>query len=150
MALPVREQMNYWGAATAVFFIVLWFLGDVILPFVLGGAIAYFLDPVADRIQRIGLSRAASVVVITLIAILIFVVVVLLVVPTLVNQAVALFEIAPQLARDLQGFLNTHFPSVFESDSALHKTLVSLGETIRERGGQLLETALSSAASMVN
>ena len=150
MALPVREQMKYWGAATAVFFVLLWFLGDVILPFVLGGAIAYFLDPVADRLERMGLSRAASVVVITLIAILAFVVIVLLIVPSLVNQAVALFNVAPELARDLHGFLSTHFPVLFEPDSALNKTLLSLGETIRERGGQLLETLLSSAASMVN
>lgn len=150
MALPVREQIKYWGAATAVFFVLLWFLGDVILPFVLGGAIAYFLDPVADRLESLGLSRAASVVVITLITILSFVIIALLVVPNLINQAIALFDIAPQLARDLHGFLSTHFPSLFETDSALNKALLSLGETIRERGGQLLETVLSSAASMFN
>ena len=40
--------------------IILWFLGDVLLPFVLGGAIAYFLDPVADRLERLGLSRVAA------------------------------------------------------------------------------------------
>jgi len=37
--------VKYWGIATAVFLAVLWFLGDVILPFLVGGAIAYFLDP---------------------------------------------------------------------------------------------------------
>ncbi|MFT7310674.1 MAG: hypothetical protein ACI853_001164, partial [Paracoccaceae bacterium] len=47
MALPVQDQLKYWGLASAVFFFVLWMLGDVILPFVLGGAIAYCLDPIA-------------------------------------------------------------------------------------------------------
>jgi predicted PurR-regulated permease PerM len=56
MALPVRDQLKYWGGAAAVFVAMLWFLGDVLLPFVLGGAIAYFLDPVADRFERMGLS----------------------------------------------------------------------------------------------
>ena len=73
MALPVGTQLKYWGIATGVFLILLWFLGDVILPFVLGGAIAYFLDPVADRLEAMGLSRALSVTVITLAAVLIFV-----------------------------------------------------------------------------
>jgi len=50
MALPVQDQAKYWGISAAVFFIILWFLGDVILPFVLGGAIAYCLDPIADRL----------------------------------------------------------------------------------------------------
>lgn len=44
MALPVRDQAKYWGIAIAVFLLALWALGDVILPFVLGGAIAYLLD----------------------------------------------------------------------------------------------------------
>lgn len=150
MTLPIRDQVRYWGLAAAVFILALWFLGDVILPFVLGGAIAYFLDPVADRLEQMGLSRAASVAVITLMAILTFVLVAFLVVPSIVNQAVALFNITPQLMRDLQGFLDSHFPSVFDNSSTLHKTLLSLGDSIRERGVQVLETALSSAASLFN
>ena len=30
---------------------------DILLPFVAGMVLAYFLDPVADRLQRLGLSR---------------------------------------------------------------------------------------------
>ncbi|MEQ8901908.1 MAG: AI-2E family transporter [Roseovarius sp.] len=150
MALPVREQAKYWGIATAVFILLLWFLGNVILPFVIGGALAYFLDPVADRLERMGLSRMAAVVVITLVAILLFTLALLLVIPTLVNQAIALFETAPQLARDLRDFLSTHVPSLFDPGSAAHQTLTSFGETIRDRGGEVLQTALSSAASLLN
>ncbi len=150
MTLPIRDQIRYWGLAAAVFILAMWFLGDVILPFVLGGAISYFLDPVADRLERLGLSRMAAVAVITLAAILVFVLMVLLVVPSIVNQSVALANLAPQLARDLHGFLNTNFPSLFEPESALNKTLLSMGETIQERGGELLQTALSSAASLLN
>ena len=53
MALPIRDQLKYWGIAAAVFMVALWFIGDVMLPFLLGGAIAYFLDPVADRLSLI-------------------------------------------------------------------------------------------------
>lgn len=150
MTLPIRDQIRYWGLVAAVFGLALWLLGDVILPFVLGGAIAYFLDPVADRLERMGLSRMAAVATITLAAILVFGLVILLVLPSIVNQAIALANLAPQLARDLQGFLNANFPSLFEPESALNKTLLSMGETIRERGGALLQTALNSAASLLN
>jgi heavy metal translocating P-type ATPase len=37
----------------------LWFLDDVLLPFVVGGAIAWFPDPVADRMERLGPGRVA-------------------------------------------------------------------------------------------
>ena len=56
MALPVSSttalleyfSSNFWPY-------LLWFLGNTLLPFILGGAIAYCLDPVADRLQRFGL-----------------------------------------------------------------------------------------------
>jgi len=148
MALPVKDQIRYWGIATAAFLVILWFLGDVILPFVLGGAIAYFLDPVADRIQRLGASRAVATTIITLSALLIFILMALLVIPVLVQQAVSLFETAPKLFQDLQAFLTAKFPSLVDEDSALRQSLVSIGETIRERGGELLNTVLTSVNSL--
>ncbi|MDR9395068.1 AI-2E family transporter [Roseovarius sp. SYSU LYC5161] len=150
MALPVRKQAKYWGIASAIFLVTLWFLGDVILPFVLGGAIAYFLDPVADRLERAGLSRAIALVVITLVTVCIFVVMALMVVPTLVQQTVALFNIAPKLFNDLQNFLTERFPDLVDENSALRRSLIAVGETIRDRGGQLLESVVSSAASLIN
>lgn len=149
MALPVRDQFRYWGIAMAAFLVILWFLGDVILPFVLGGAIAYFLDPVADRLQRMGASRAVATTIITLSALLIFVLVGLLVVPVLIQQAVSLFETAPKLFQDLQGFLTTQFPSLVDEDSVLRQSLISVGETIRQRGGEMLNTVLTSVNSLV-
>ena len=150
MALPVREQVTYWGVAAAATFAVLWFLGDVILPFVLGAAVAYFLDPVADRLERLGLSRALAVAAISAAAVLVIVIVALLIIPSIIAQAIALFEIAPQLAQDLQEFLGRHLPSLYEPDSTLHQALQSVAETVRERGVQILQTALSSAASLLN
>ncbi|MGR3519096.1 MAG: AI-2E family transporter [Roseovarius sp.] len=150
MALPVRDQIKYWGIAAAAAFVVLWLLGDVILPFVLGAAVAYFLDPVADRLERMGMSRILAVATITAVAVLVLVIVALLVIPSIMAQAIALFDTAPQLARDLQGFLGKHLPSLYEPGSTLQEALQSLGETVSKRGGQLLQTALSSAVSLIN
>ena len=96
MALPVKDQLRYWSIVIAVLVLALWFLGDVILPFVLGGALAYLLDPIADRLQRLGLGRLMSVIVITFAAVVVLVLAALLVLPTLTNQATALFESAPR------------------------------------------------------
>ncbi|MRU14259.1 AI-2E family transporter [Roseovarius sp. A21] len=150
MALPVATQMRYWGIASAVFLVTLWFLGDVILPFVLGGAIAYFLDPVADRLEKAGCSRAVAVSIITLIALMIFVVMALLVVPTLIEQTLSLINTAPQLFNDLHSFLTDRFPQLIDQNSTLRKSLIVVGETIRDRGGQVLDTVLGSAASLIN
>ncbi len=150
MALPVRTQLKYWGIASVLFLVAMWYLGDAILPFVLGAAVAYFLDPVADRLEALGTSRAVAVTLITLLVLVILVAMVLLVVPTLTQQAVTLFETAPKLFEDLQAFLTKRFPELVDEDSVLRKSLLAVGETIRDRGGQVLESVLSSAASLLN
>ena len=57
MALPVTRQLQYWGIGLLVALILLWMLSSVLLPFITGMAIAYFLDPTADRLERMGASR---------------------------------------------------------------------------------------------
>ena len=150
MALPIRNQVIYWGIAALVFFVVLWVLGDVILPFVLGGAIAYCLDPIADWLERIGLSRAMATITITLVAAIVFVLAALLVVPTLVQQLGDLFETAPQLVSRFSGFLTERFPDLLDSESRISKSLLSVGEALQGKGGEVLQTVLSSAAGLVN
>jgi predicted PurR-regulated permease PerM len=110
MALPTKDQFRYWGIALAVFLVLLWFLGNVLLPFIVGGAVAYFLDPLADRLERMGLSRTAATTVISLVALLGVILLVLAVIPTLVNQLTALVNAAPDIAKRLQGFLLERFP----------------------------------------
>ena len=150
MALPAGQQLKYWSIAAVAMGALLWLLGDVILPFVLGAAVAYCLDPVADLLERWGLPRAASVVVITLAGVLIFVIGFLLIFPLLFEQATALFETAPQMARDLQAFLIERFPDVLDEGSTIRKSLDEFAAMIRSRGGEFLAAAASSVTSVVS
>ncbi len=150
MALPVRQQLTYWGVAAAALLAVLWLLGDVILPFIIGGALAYFLDPVADRLERMGLNRVLSTIVIFILLTLVVVLAGLVVVPLLIQQATELVQVAPEVFTQLRTFLAERFPTVMEEGSPLRNSLVSLGETIQARGAELLQGLLSSAAGVVN
>ncbi|AJE48074.1 AI-2E family transporter [Celeribacter indicus] len=150
MALPVRDQAKYWGIAAAVFLVLLWALGNVILPFVLGMAVAYMLDPVADKLEALGLRRTAATLVITAVAVVLFVLAALLVVPTLIRQTTDLIDAAPDIFNNLKSFLTTRFPALLDEDSQVYRSLLQIGETIQSRGGALLSTALTSAMSLVN
>ncbi len=150
MALSVRQQTKYWGIATAAFLAILWYLGDVILPFLLGGAIAYFIDPVADRLERAGCSRIVATMIITILAILLFILMAFLIVPTLVNQAISLVNDAPQLFAELQRFLTERIPSLMDEQSTLRRSLDGLGGAIRAKGGAFLNGIVNSALSIVN
>ena len=150
MALPVRQQLIYWSLAALVFLAVLYLLGDVIMPFLVGGAIAYFLDPVADRLETWGVRRVWATA-------LIFVVIIVTVIPAVIvgasileNQARGLIESAPEMLANFRIFLETRFPGLIAEGSPAMEALANIGQTIQSRGGELLQTAISSAASVLN
>jgi predicted PurR-regulated permease PerM len=149
MALPVRQQATYWGIAAVVLLVVLWGLGSVLLPFLLGGALAYFLDPVADRLQRAGLSRTAATAAISVMAVLVFVVLALLVIPTLVRQLAELVNAVPAIVERLQAFLAARFPEFMASKTVVRDTLSGLAQTIQAQGAALATGLLSSALSVI-
>ncbi len=150
MALPVGKQLTYWGIALAIFFMLLWFLGGVMLPFLVGGALAYFLDPVADRLQKLGLSRVTATSLITLVAVLAVVLLVLAVIPTLIKQTTALINAAPEIAHRLQMFLVERFPELTDSTSTIRQTLAEIAAAIQARGATLVQGVLTSALGLIS
>ena len=150
MALPIHVQGRYWGIAALLFFVALWYLGSVMLPFLIGGALAYFLDPVADRMERWGLSRAAATSVIMLCGLLILVLLVLAVIPVLVQQLTALINAAPAIVNRLQAFVVSRFPEMTDSTSVMRQTLAKIAAEIQGRGGEFAQTLVSSVLGVVS
>lgn len=150
MALPVRQQVIYWGAALAVLLVLLLYLGPVLLPFIVGAAIAYILDPLADRLERLGLPRVAATTVITLVGLLILVIAVAVLIPLLVQQTNALVRAAPDYFSALRETLTARFPDLAGEGGIVQKALADLTEFIRARGGALAQQALGYVFGVVN
>lgn len=150
MAWPIKIQAQVWGVVLVLFFVLLWFLGGVILPFLVGGALAYFLDPVADRLERLGLSRVAATAVITMSALLAVVLLALAVVPLLVQQTTGLVQSAPEIAQRLQSFLLIQFPELADSTSTIRQSLAELGAAVQAKGIELVQGVVTSALGLVS
>lgn len=150
MALPVALQLRYWGAAAAAAALVLWFLGDVILPFVIGAALAYFLNPVVNGLERLGLGRVPATVLITLGAVAVFVLALLVLIPALVAQASALAQTAPSVFAAAYGALIERFPDLAVEDSMLRRGIADLGQWLQARGGEMIQTLLGTLRSLVS
>lgn len=145
-----QMQLRYWAIAGLGFLALLWALGDVLLPFVTGAAIAYFLNPPVMRLVRAGLPRALAVSLLMLAAIGAVVLAALLIIPAVVAQAIQFSEVAPDLLTDLQEAVTTRFPGFDGLEAALQNSLVTIGETIRERGGQLAQGLWRSVSGIVS
>lgn len=144
MSVPVRKQVMWWGIAALVLFVAMWLLGQAILPFLLGAGIAYMLDPIADRLERMGLSRTMAVVVITAGAVFMLAAVILLLVPTLLRQATSLIETAPEMMDKARGFVTMHFPELVPEGGTIGSALSDLGKTMGEQLGKFAGTLMGS------
>lgn len=112
MTLSASQQLTRWSIAIIVFIGFVYVMGSVLTPYLVAMAMAYFLDPVADRLEKLGLSRLLSVVIITFCAILAMVAFALLIVPTLMEQLVNLVADIPHLIASGQGFIEAKFPNI--------------------------------------
>jgi predicted PurR-regulated permease PerM len=103
--MSFQRQIYFWLGALALFVLLVWLLQGMLFPFIGGLTIAYFLDPIAHRLDRIGLPRWASASVILLGFLFLIVLAILLLVPVLGAQFNGLRERLPSYVASLQRIL---------------------------------------------
>jgi len=91
-----------WLGVALVIAVLLYFLHNILSPFLVGILLAYLADPLVDRLERLGLSRTWGVVVVFSLFTLIFLALLLVLVPMLAKQLLRLYELAPQMLDWLQ------------------------------------------------
>jgi len=105
--VSLGRQIRFWLIAFVGLLLVLWLLRGILLPFVAGMALAYLLDPVADSLERRGLGRMVSSILILLVFVVIFLLILILVVPLLGHQLAGLAENLPHYLTRLQSLATT-------------------------------------------
>ena len=103
----LRRQIFFWLIALAVFILFLYIFSSILLPFVAGMALSYFLDPVADRLQRLGMSRLGATILILCLFILVFAASFIIIIPLLVTQAADFASKVPGYLENLQTALTS-------------------------------------------
>lgn len=101
----LRRQIFFWLLALAVVIAFLMVFRSILLPFIAGMALAYFLDPVADWFERRGFSRMMATLAILATFIALFAVSLIVLIPILVTQAADLGGRIPGYITQLQSLL---------------------------------------------
>ncbi|TCL70269.1 AI-2E family transporter [Rhizobium sp. BK251] len=82
----LKRQAVFWLAVLLFCIIFLYVFSAILLPFVAGMAVAYFLDPVADWLERRGLSRLMATIVILIAFVVVFALALVILIPILITQ----------------------------------------------------------------
>ena len=93
------RKVAIWLVCIVTFGLIIHLLSSILLPFVVGIAIAYFLDPIADRLETKGLSRWASTILILGVFFLLVISLLLLLIPLLQTQIVEFTGMAPAIIK---------------------------------------------------
>jgi len=103
--MKLERQVLFWIAVFLVALALIWLLRGVLLPFVAGLALAYLLDPLATRIERLGVNRVAAtfVMIVALVAVLALLAV--FIVPVVASQAVTFITSLPDYVAKLQAMV---------------------------------------------
>jgi predicted PurR-regulated permease PerM len=104
--MRLERNVVFWIAAFAAFAGLLWLLSPILLPFVLGMAIAYVLDPLANRLSKHGMSRLLAALVILGGFVLALALAVLLIAPVLASQFSSFVDNAPAYVSRLQAYVS--------------------------------------------
>jgi predicted PurR-regulated permease PerM len=143
--MTLQRQITFWLVAFVFTIFLLWMLQAILLPFIAGFVLAYFLDPVADRLERLGLPRIVATALILLGAILMLVFIGLMVVPVMVDQSVKLAAELPTLIQSLVVRFNELAPKSLKEMLANSGTdIQSQASTIAGKAASWLAIFLSS------
>lgn len=156
MAEMTRDlRLRFWLGGFVIFIVALYLLRSILLPFVAGMAIAYLLDPLAKRLEKLGLSRVLATVAITLIFFMATVAVLFLMAPILQDQIVGFLQRVPgymtQLVRRAQPLWN--MAKHYLSPADIAKLRASAGDyagTVISWLASLIGTVLSGSLALVN
>jgi predicted PurR-regulated permease PerM len=138
-----KRQALFWLGALAFVSFFLWLFAGILLPFIVGMTLAYFLDPVADRLERLGLSRLLATLTILITFVVLFIAFIMVVVPILATQLVDFSSKLPSYIARLQALATD------ENLKWLHDTLGIDAATLQKNIGSILGQATSIGTTVL-
>jgi predicted PurR-regulated permease PerM len=143
-----ERRIVLWVLVFAGLSVLVYVLRGALLPFVAGMAVAYLLDPVADRLERLGMPRSIASLLIILTFVLAVVAILLVLVPILIDQVTDLVARAPgyidALKREATPFLRKIRASLTPGQAA------QIDEAIRSHAGDIVSWIANIVSGVVS
>lgn len=110
--MTLRTQVLVWIGIFIAAILLLWLFRSILLPFVIGLALAYLLNPLVSMLQRFHINRAWGSMLALLFAISVVLGLLLALVPLVAQQSAGLIARLPTYIRELQALLQEWAPQL--------------------------------------
>lgn len=143
--MTAGRQAIFWVAALVALLVFLLVFSEILLPFVVGMILAYAVDPIADILERLGMTRLWATLTILIVLVVVLLLGLIYLAPILVDQINDLIDDMPTYVEKLHGlltsFLDSSISQYFGID--LPKVRSYLGG-LSSQGASWLSTVLGS------
>ncbi|MFO0388145.1 MAG: AI-2E family transporter [Alphaproteobacteria bacterium] len=151
----MHKRWWFWIAIALLFFVFLFLIRSVLLPFVLGIMVAYFLDPAADKLQRKGMSRGIATTVLTAMFFVSITLLALIIVPVIANQFSGLVAALPDYIVAFEQSYGEQIKARLgglgtEQMEHLKSAINNISGTAIKLGGDLVANLFLSGMALIN
>lgn len=150
--MTLRNQVLIWVGFTFVMIVVLWIIRPILLPFVVGLALAYLLNPLVSLLQRLGIIRPWATALVLLSVLGLIVGLFFMVMPLVIQQVGGLISRLPGYIGDLQVLVQNLAPQLndwlgperaAQLESSLAQMLGTGVELVGSITGQVAQSGLT-------
>ncbi|WP_455477599.1 AI-2E family transporter [Bartonella sp. B41] len=152
----MKKQIFFWICTSILFILFMFVFGSILLPFVVGIVLAYFLNPIVQLLEKIGIRRVFGTILITLFIVVVFVAALVILIPIISWQIQQFMSNGlPVYVGRIQAFFSEHdfgwVKRYFGSDpSELQNNIKGILGQSSDFITSLLNSLLKSGKSIVN
>lgn len=153
--MQVRQTVIFWLIAAVLLALSLQLLAPVLLPFVIGLTLAYFLNPIVDALGRYNIPRGLSAALILLLTTVAIVVALVFLIPVLAEQTGSLITALPAELTRLKDLiegaarekLGARFP---EAEAAVARGLNAIKDALPGAASAIAQTLWNEGSAAFN
>jgi len=149
------RQTVFWLVGFALFFLAIWLLSGILLPFAAGSTIAYFLDPPVRHLVRFRVPRGLAAFIVLLLFLLVIVLLIVLILPIIESQTFELVRRLPAFVNDIRADVETLIARLQQqlSPEDVDKLRQAIGERLGDLAtwiGSVLRNLLTGGIALAN
>mgnify|MGYP001400900714 CR=1 FL=1 len=148
MSLFYRNSIFWMLVFLIGLILITWLFSAVLTPFVCSIILAYLLAPLVNRLERFGLSRSFSGVLILIVTIAIIVGSLLFILPIFVGQLKTLISSLPEIYNRCLIVLNNVLPEVFGNNFLIDNEVLEMSNLLKNQGIQIASEVASYAFAL--
>ena len=131
MRLILKENVFWALICMTLGVFLLWNISDILAPFILGGILAYLLDPIADKMESFGVPRLLTALTVSLFALFVLIATAILLIPIIFDQINQIIGFIPYITNEIYLVMQKGF-KVLNLGEVEDINLVNLSKNLNE------------------